>query len=150
MRHRLLMGIVSSVILPLALASACAQPKDPLAELSVDDRVFLFGETDTHAPFLGQPVDNGPLNCYPQRMNQGYVLVDQDKSLYLDSIRPTGIERHTILSVTKTDTGFEVKAKNGVNAPFSLIVERRSPSGAMISWDGAPAEAYRRCERAGD
>jgi hypothetical protein len=129
--------------------SACAQP-DPLAGLSEDDRLFLFADSESHAPFLGQPVDNGPLNCYPQRMNQGYVLVDTDKELWLDSIRPSGVERHKILSVTKTDKGFTVQGQNGVSVNFNLIIERLGTDRAMISWDGARPELYRRCERAGD
>jgi hypothetical protein len=133
----------------LLLAGACA-PRDPLAGLTPDDKAFLFADSKTHAPFLGQPVDAGPLNCYPQRMNQGYVLIDTDKELWLDSIRPSGVERHAIVSVAKTDYGFVVTAKNGVSVTFDLIIERRGIDQAMISWDGAPAEIYRRCERAGE
>jgi hypothetical protein len=144
------MRTLAGLFMPLVALMACNQTKDPLGDLTPDDRVFLFGQTDTHVPFLGQPVDNGPLNCYPQRMNQGYVLVDGESSIYLDSIRPTGIERHNILSVVKTDKGFDVKAKNGVSAPFDLIIERQGRDRALISWDGAPAQPYRRCERAGD
>jgi hypothetical protein len=132
------------------MVSACTQQPDPLAGLSPDDREFLFADTQTHAPFLGQPVDNGPLNCYPQRMNQGYVLVDTEKELWLDSIRPTGVERHKVLGVSKTDNGFVVEAQNGVKAPFDLIIQRQGRDRAMISWDGAQPELYRRCERAGD
>lgn len=146
---------MSQLFKPLLMAAllglgACGGKPDPLASLSADDRIFLFADSDTNAPFLGQPVDNGPLNCYPQRMNQGYVLIDTATALYLDSIRPSGVERHTILSVAKTDQGFIVKAKNGVSAPFDLIIERQGIDRAIISWDGARPEVYRRCERAGD
>jgi hypothetical protein len=141
--------LVAGLLCLTGALTGCGQ-KDPLADLSADDRIFLFGESDTHAPFLGQPVDNGPLNCYPQRMNQGYVLVDTDKELRLDSIRPSGIERHKVLGVTKTDKGFIVEGKNGVSVHFNLIIERQGTDRAMISWDGAKPELYRRCERAGD
>lgn len=134
----------------VSVLSNCAKNDDPIAHLSAEDRIYLFGETDTHVPFLGQPVDAGPLNCYPQRMNQGYVLVDEGKLLYLDSIRPTGIERHKVKAVLKTVAGFEIKAQNGVNAPFDLIIQPLSNNRASISWDGAPPQNYRRCERAGD
>jgi hypothetical protein len=132
-----------------AALSGCGKP-DPLADLSPDDKAFLFADSDTHAPFLGQAVDNGPLNCYPQRMNQGYVLVDTDKELFLDSIRPSGVERHKIITVTKTEKGFVVKGQNGVSVNFNLIIERQGTDRAWISWDGARPDLFRRCEKAGD
>jgi hypothetical protein len=142
--------MLGSIFVVAALSlGGCAKP-DPLVSLSPDDKVFLFADSETHAPFLGQAVDNGPLNCYPQRMNQGYVLIDTDKDLWLDSIRPSGVERHTVLSVAKNDMGFVVTAKNGVGVNFNLIIERQGIDRALISWDGAPAEQYRRCERAGE
>jgi hypothetical protein len=128
---------------------ACSQ-SDPLAGLTPDDKAFLFADSDTHAPFLGQPVDGGPLSCYPQRMNQGYAFVDTVDKLWLDSIRPSGIERHDILSVVPTDDGFVVKGKNGVGVPFDLIITKAGQDKASISWDGAPAELYRRCTVAGN
>jgi hypothetical protein len=124
--------------------SACA-PRDPLGGLSSEDKTYLFADSETSAPFLGQPLDNGPLNCYPQRMNQGYALVDTEKDLWLDSIRPTGVERHKILSVDAVDNGYIVKAKNGVGVNFELLIDKKDKDLAMISWDGAPAEIYRRC-----
>ncbi len=134
----------TSLIL-MALACSACRPVDPLAGLSIDDIVFLFADTGTNAPFLGQPLDSGPLNCYPQRMNQGYALIDTESDLWLDSIRPTGVERHKIMSVVPAENGFVVKAKNGVGVGFELIIERKDKDLAMISWDGAPAELYRRC-----
>jgi hypothetical protein len=141
---------VASFCLFVALAlSGCTKP-DPLAELTPDDKAFLFADTGTNAPFLGQAVDNGPLNCYPQRMNQGYAFVDTATDLWLDSIRPSGVERHKILSVAKIQNGFVVKGQNGVSVNFNLIIERQGTDRALISWDGAKPELYRRCERAGD
>jgi hypothetical protein len=145
---------MGKVFLPLILLmgaaiSGCGKP-DPLANLSPDDRAFLFADSETHAPFLGQAVDNGPLNCYPQRMNQGYVLVDTDKDLFLDSIRPSGVERHKVLGVTTTEKGFIVKGQNGVSVPFNLIIERQGTDRAWISWDGARPDLFRRCEKAGE
>ena len=131
-------------VVTMFVNAGCA-PRDPLAGLSDDDKIFLFADTQTNVPFLGQPLDSGPLNCYPQRMNQGYVLIDTDKELWLDSIRPTGVERHKILSVEPVKTGFVVKAQNGVSVGFELQIERKGRDLAMISWDGAPAELYRRC-----
>jgi hypothetical protein len=138
-----------AILLGLIWVPACGQ-RDPLAGLSSDDKEFLFAKTDTNAPFLGQPVDGGPLNCYPQRMNQGYVLIDTPSQLWLDSLRPSGVERHKILSVEKSEGGFIVKGQNGVTVPFNLLIERRGVNMASISWDGAKAELYRRCEVAGD
>jgi hypothetical protein len=132
------------LVLAVMAFSACA-PRDPLAGLSSEDKDYLFADSETSAPFLGQPLDNGPLNCYPQRMNQGYALVDTETELWLDSIRPTGVERHKILSVSAVDNGYVVKAKNGVGVNFDLLIDKKDKDLAMISWDGAPAEIYRRC-----
>lgn len=136
------------LVFGLLVGSACV-PSDPLSALSGDDKTFLFGDTGTNAPFLGQTVDGGPLNCYPQRMNQAYVLIDTDRDLWLDSIRPSGVERHKILSVKTMKAGFVVKAQNGVSVPFNLVIERKGRDLASISWDGAPAEMYRRCDSVG-
>lgn len=133
-----------------ALVGAGCAPNDPLSDLSQEDRVFLFAEEGTNVPFLGQPVDAGPLNCYPQRMNQGYALIDTDKALWLESIRPSGVEKHDILSVETVQGGFIVKAKNGVGINFDLLIERKGKDQALISWDGAPAQLYKRCPLAGD
>jgi hypothetical protein len=142
-------GIKHACLVLATLAAIGCTSRDPLAGLSKEDKVFLFADTQTHAPFLGQPVDNGPLNCYPQRMNQGYALVDTATDLWLDSIRPTGIERHKVLSVAAVDGGYVVKAKNGVGVTFELLIDRKDKDLAMISWDGAPAVVYRRCQTVG-
>jgi uncharacterized membrane protein len=57
------------------------------------------------------------------------------------------VERHKILAIVATDNQFEVKAQNGITVPFDLIITRLGPDRATISWDGAPADTYRRCER---
>jgi hypothetical protein len=132
------------LILAIMAMSACS-PRDPLAGLSSEDKVYLFADSETNVPFLGQPLDNGPLNCYPQRMNQGYALIDTETALWLDSIRPTGVERHKILAVSAVDNGYVVKAKNGVGVNFELLIDKKDKDLAMISWDGAEAEIYRRC-----
>lgn len=125
-------------------ATACA-PADPLAKISADDRDFLFAGKDTNAAFMGQPGDAGPIACNPQRMNQGYVLMDEESGFWLDSIRPSGIERHKILAVEPTEKGYEVRGQNGVGVSFSLIIEQTSDDTASISWDGAMPEKYLRC-----
>jgi hypothetical protein len=137
------LGVIASL-----MVLGCT-PRDPLAGLSSDDKAYLFAEAETNVPFLGQPLDGGPLNCYPQRMNQGYVLIDSSDELWLDSIRPSGVERHKILAVVATPDGFVVKAKNGVGVGFNLVIERKDKDVAIISWDGARAELYRRCPRRG-
>ncbi len=133
----------------LALIAGCMS-RDPLANLSAEDKAFLFADTGTNAPFLGQPLDNGPLTCYPQRMNQGYVLIDGQDKLFLDSIRPTGVERHEVLSVTSDENKFVIGAKNGVGATFDLFIDRKDKDLVLISWDGAPAHLYRRCGKVGE
>lgn len=135
--------ILSAVALGM-LATACA-PADPLGKISAEAREFLFAGKDTNAAFLGQPGDSGPIACNPQRMTQGYVLMDEETGLWLDSIRPTGIERHKILAVEPIENGYEVKGRNGVGVSFSLIIEQTSDDTASISWDGANPEQYLRC-----
>lgn len=130
------------------LATGCT-PTDPLAGLTSEDKTYLFADTGTDVPFMGQPIDAGPLNCYPQRMNQGYVLIDTDEELWLDSIRPTGVERHRVSSVALTSDGYLVKAKNGVGVNFDLLISRKDEDLATISWDGAPSQVYRRCPSIG-
>ncbi len=140
MRYTLIRNIIAAGM----IATACA-PADPLGKISADDREFLFAGKDTNAAFMGQPGDAGPIACNPQRMNQGYVLMDEETGLWLDSIRPSGIERHKILAVEPTEKGYEVKGQNGVGISFSLIIEQTSDRTADISWDGATAEKYLRC-----
>jgi hypothetical protein len=135
----------SVCVLVAVLAMTGCSPTDPLAGLTNEDKVYLFAESETSVPFLGQPLDNGPLNCYPQRMNQGYAFIDTQTQVWLDSIRPTGVERHKILSVSAVENGYVVKAKNGVGVNFELLIDKKDKDLAMISWDGAPAEIYRRC-----
>ncbi|MCA3693394.1 hypothetical protein [Aquidulcibacter sp.] len=140
MRYTLITGFLAVGL----FISACA-PGDPLGKISAADRDFLFAGKDTNAAFMGQPADAGPIACNPQRMNQGYVLMDEESGLWLDSIRPSGIERHKILAVEPTEKGFEVRGQNGVGVSFSLIIEKISDETASISWDGAMPEKYLRC-----
>lgn len=140
MRYTLFLCVLAAGL----LATACA-PTDPLGKISADDREFLFAGKNTNAAFMGQPGDSGPIACNPQRMNQGYVLMDEETGLWLDSIRPSGIERHKILAVEPIEKGYEVKGQNGVGVSFSLIIEQTSGDTASISWDGANPEQYLRC-----
>jgi hypothetical protein len=140
MRYTLILSFVALGM----LATACA-PADPLGKISAEAREFLFAGKDTNAAFMGQPRDSGPIACSPQRMTQGYVLMDEETGLWLDSIRPTGIERHKILAVEPIENGYEVKGRNGVGVSFSLIIEQTNDDTASISWDGANPEQYLRC-----
>ena len=140
MRYTLILSVLALGM----FATACA-PADPLGKISADDREFLFAGADTNAAFLGQPGDPRPLACNPQRMNQGYVLMDEETGYWLDSIRPSGIERHKVLTVEPIEKGYEVKGKNGVGVTFSLIIKQTSDDTASISWDGATPESYLRC-----
>jgi hypothetical protein len=128
------------------LAALCAcGPKDPLAKLTAEDRDFLFSGPSSNAAFLGQPIDVGPISCNPQRMNQGYVLMDIESGLWLDSIRPSGVERHKVVSVEGGAEHFVIHGQNGVGVGFSLVIDKTADDSADISWDGAPAVSYRRC-----
>jgi len=140
MRYTLILSVLALSV----FSTACA-PADPLSKISADDREFLFAGADTNVAFLGQPGDPGPLACNPQRMNQGYVLMDEETGYWLDSIRPSGIERHKVLAVEPIEKGYEVKGQNGVGVSFSLIIEQTGNDTASISWDGATPEKYLRC-----
>jgi hypothetical protein len=131
----------------LALAAGCAPP-DPLEGLTSADRAFLFADSESSAAFMGMAAGGGLPSCDPRRMNQAYVLVDTRTGLYLDSVRPSGVERHRVSSVAAVSGGFEVKALNGANLPFTLQIVRAGYSIAEISWDGAEPETFLRCETA--
>jgi hypothetical protein len=124
--------------------AGCGQA-DPLRDLTSDDRNFLFADSATSAAFMGQPHDRASLDCTADRMNQAYVLVDTERDLWIDSVRPSGVERHRITGVTGHGGSYEIAAKNGAGLPFSLIIERVGDNQADISWDGAPSERYLRC-----
>jgi hypothetical protein len=140
-----LLGLIVVVGSALGFSLGGCAPKDPLAQLTEEDRAFLFAGPNTNAAFLGQPDDGGPIACNPGRMSQGYVLIDEPKAWWLDSIRPSGIERHKILRVETTAEGFDVTAQNAIGVSFQLQIEQRGRQKASISWDGAPAESYLRC-----
>jgi hypothetical protein len=128
----------------LALVAGCGSGS-PLDDLSAADRAYLFADSETSHAFMGQPADGGALDCEAARMNQAYVLVDTAHSLWLDSVRPSGVERHRIVKVTGGGDRFEISAENGAGAPFALQVRRVGELQADISWDGAPAARYLRC-----
>jgi hypothetical protein len=139
------------VLLASACSGANAPPVDQaqqlLSSINETERNFLFGGSTSSAAFFGQPIDGGPIGCYPQRMNQAYVLVDKPDGVYIDSVRPTSVERHQITSVVPDGRAYTINAKNAAGAPFALKVNRLSNDQAMISWDGTKASKYQRCER---
>ncbi|GIU67645.1 hypothetical protein [Candidatus Phycosocius spiralis] len=140
-----LLSLISILGPVLGIGMSACTPKDPLAHLTQEDREYLFAGPKTNAAFLGQPGDGGPIACNPDRMSQGYVLIDAPKAWWLDSIRPTGTERHKILRVETTADGFDITAQNAIGVSFHLLIEQRGRKKAEISWDGAPAESYIRC-----
>lgn len=121
----------------------------PLAGLSADDRRFLFADTASDAAFLGQPNDGGAPGCDPGRMDQAFVLIDTATGLWLDSVRPTGIERHKVVRVRAVRPGaYDVEGRNGADIPFTLQIARTGNAIVTISWNGAESATYLRCEKA--
>lgn len=141
-------GAFSSALAAVLLLPALAGCGGPLSGLSADDKRFLFADSASDAAFMGQPHDGGLPACDPDRMDQAFVLVDTQRSIWLDSVRPTSVERHSVRSVTKLDKGFEVLAVNAAEIPFRLTIVRTGHAIAEISWDGAEPSTFLRCEKA--
>jgi hypothetical protein len=121
----------------------------PLAGLSADDRRFLFADSQSDAAFMGKPHDGGLPGCDPDRMDQAFVLVDTRSGLWLDSVRPTGVERHKVVRVERPEPGtFDVTGQNGAEMPFTLHIVRSGNAIVEISWDGAEPSTFLRCEKA--
>lgn len=141
-------GIPSAALAAVLLLPALAGCGGPLSGLSAEDKRFLFADSASDAAFMGKPHDGGLPGCDPDRMDQAFVLVDTQRSIWLDSVRPTGVERHAVRSVTKVDGGFEVLAENGADIPFRLMIARSGNAIAEISWDGSEPSTFLRCEKA--
>lgn len=141
-------GMFSAALAAVLLLPALAGCGGPLSGLSADDRRFLFADSARDAAFMGKPHDGGLPGCDPDRMDQAFVLVDTQRAIWLDSVRPTGVERHVIRSVSKVDGGFEVLAENGARIPFRLTIVRSGNAIAEISWDGSVPSTFLRCEKA--
>lgn len=141
-------GVRSMVLAAILLLPTLAACGGPLAGLSSDDKRFLFADSASDAAFMGKPHDGGLPGCDPDRMDQAFVLVDTQRAIWLDSVRPTGVERHAVRSVTKVDGDFEVLAVNGADIPFRLRIARSGNAIAEISWDGSEPSTYLRCEKA--
>lgn len=135
-----------SAALAVGALGACAPAQTP-DKLSASDFAFLFAGDGKTAPFFGEPQMGVALSCSPAIMNKAFVFVHNKSSYWLDSVRPSGVERHKILAIVADGDQYEVKAQNGITVPFDLIITRHGPDRATISWDGAPAQDYRRCER---
>jgi hypothetical protein len=143
-------GLIGLVALG-ACAGAQGQGNDVssavLSNLNETEREFLFADESSSGAFFGQPIDGGPVGCYPQRMNQAYVLIDGADGVWIDSVRPTGVERHAITGVQSGATSYTINARNGAGAPFALKVDRLGNDKAIISWDGMAPTTYQRCTK---
>lgn len=141
-------GFSTAALAALVLLPTLPGCGGPLSGLSSEDKRFLFADSASDAAFMGKPHDGALPSCDPDRMDQAFVLVDTQRSIWLDSVRPTGVERHAVRSVTKVDSGFEVLAVNGADIPFRLTIVRSGNAIAEISWDGSEPSTFLRCEKA--
>lgn len=140
MRNVFLFGIAF-----IALSSCGA--KDPLSGLSESQKLFMFGDDESKITFMGWPSNGQKVSCNPSIMSQGYAFIIDEKSLFIESIRPSGTERHKISDIVSSNGNIDVKAKNGANLPFSLKFTNFAENSVSISFDGEANSEFRRCVR---
>lgn len=121
--------------------------KDPVSGLNETNKLFLFGDDESKITFLGWPIIGDSPSCNPEDMGQGYSFIKNDDGFIIESIRPSGIEKHKINSIKSFDNKIEIKAKNGANLPFSLILSNISGSNVEISFDNEVNSRFLRCIR---
>lgn len=137
----------------LLMASACLMlliscgKDNSLDNLSQNDRYFLFGEDESKITFLGWPISGGKPSCNPEDMGQGYSFIQSDKGFFIESIRPSGVERHKIHSIIHNGNNLEIKARNAASLPFSLVFTNIETNSVNISFDGEQNTSFLRCVR---
>ena len=86
-------------------------------------------------------------SCEASEMGQGYRFKIKDGVFFIESIRPSGVEKHIISSVESSDDKIIIKAKNNANLPFKLIISNISDENANISFGGEADSLFARCIR---
>lgn len=130
----------------LLFVSSCGS-KDPLSGLSESDKLFLFGDDESKITFMGWPNNGTKASCNPNSMGQGYAFIMDGNSIFIESIRPNGVEKHKINKISASDGFIEIKAKNGANLPFTLKFSEIGESATFISFDGEANSQFVRCIR---
>ncbi|KAF0096726.1 MAG: hypothetical protein FD163_435 [Hyphomonadaceae bacterium] len=128
----------------VAIATSCA-PKNPLADLREEQRFFIFGDDESRVAFMGSPFEGKSASCNANDMMQGYSFSQADGAVLLESIRPSGVEEHTVTSISSNGADIVVRAKNGANLPFSLLFSEIIDDQVKISFDGEGKATYLRC-----
>lgn len=137
------MRIIVGLFIGLVLCSC--SPKDPLAKLGEEHKVFLFGDDESHIAFMGKPSSGSSLSCDPRSMTQGFIFKIEEKRVIIESIRPSGTVQHIIKSIEDGPSEINIKAMNGANIPFGMQFSNLSENGASISQDGEPSSDFMRC-----
>lgn len=139
MKAKILIAVIA-----VAFAASCT-PKNPLANLQEAQRFFIFGDDESTVAFMGSPFAGNSVSCNADDMMQGYSFSQVDGAVQLESIRPSGAERHTVTSIATNGSDIVVRAKNGANLPFSLIFSDIQQNEVQISFDGEGKSTYMRC-----
>ena len=129
----------------IGLFLCSCSPKDPLAKLGEEHKVFLFGDDESNIAFMGKPSSGDNLSCDPRAMTQGYLFKIEEKRVIIESVRPSGTVQHIIKTINDGPATINIKAMNGANIPFGMQFNNLSENGAAISQDGEPASDFIRC-----
>ncbi len=129
------------------LVLASCSIKDPISSLDENDKTFLFGDDESKITFLGWSIIGDEPSCNPENMGQGYSFIKIDDDFFIESIRPSGVEKHKINSITHSNNVIEIKAKNGANLPFKLILSNIMANSVEISFDNEQNSRFLRCIR---
>jgi hypothetical protein len=135
------------IVLCALIALAACEQKEPLSQIDEGTRYFLFGDDESRISFMGIPADNGIARCDPTNMQQAYGLRQGDAGVFIESVRPSGVERHIVRAINGDKAKITIRAKNNANLPFTLVFTNINETGADISFDDTPKQHYARCLR---
>ena len=138
----------SLILLCSILALGSCTKKNPIDTLEEKTKYYLMGDDESQISFLGWPnIKTDKPSCEASEMGQGYRFKIKDGVFFIESIRPSGVEKHIISSVESSDDKIIIKAKNNANLPFKLIISNISDEDANISFDGEANSLFARCIR---
>lgn len=137
----------SLILMSCILAFGACEKKDPIASLDEKTKYFLMGDDESPISFMGWPSNGGESSCNASQMGQGYSFKQTADGLFIESIRPSGIERHKINAINIGSGTIKIKAKNNANLPFALILSNVSENAVDISFDGEAKSNFVRCVR---
>ncbi len=138
----------SLILLCSVLAFVSCTKKNPLDTLQEKTKYYLMGDDESQISFLGWPNDKSSRpSCEASEMGQGYRFKITDGVFFIESIRPSGVEKHIVTSVENGEDKIIIQAKNNANLPFKLIISNISDENAKISFGGEANSPFARCIR---